>query len=123
MPNTPEYTDRYSPCPACGLRKANLHQEIANVGMGYAVTCWCGARGRVMPTAAEAVQAWEDLSERCALRIPVTLVTRESISGPVDYIPPASEGTLRKEWTALLTSACKEALVREGIQSIKVDRS
>lgn len=59
MPSKPVYSDKYAPCPICRERKATLHREIACVGMGYAVTCWCGVRSKVMNTEEEAVLIWQ----------------------------------------------------------------
>lgn len=193
MPNKPEYTEKYSPCPACGLRKATILEELNNVGVGRAVVCWCGARGRVMPTEEEAVIAWENMPRNDVwtrdmptergwrwMRTPyffspvvVYVIPVDAENAEIHYYDPYRQGftkfsvrkgenvqwssrivrlpaepheitredvqadldlqrvrldddkmtVLRKEWTALLTSAAREALVREGIQSIEINRS
>ena len=193
MPEQPVYIDTYSPCPACGLRKATICQELNNVGIGHVVTCWCGARSRVMPTEEEAVIAWEGMprdgvwtpdmptergwrwmrtpyffspvvvyvipvdAENVELRyydpyrqgftqfnarkgenvqwssrivrLPAEVheITREDVQADLELqrvrLDDDKMSVLRQGWTALLTSAAREALVREGIQSIKIDRS
>ena len=193
MPSIPEYTEKYSPCPACGLRKAALRQELNNVGVGHVVTCWCGAQGRVMPTEEEAVIAWEDMPRNDVwtrdmptergwrwMRTPyffspvvVYVIPVDAESVEIHYYDPYRQGftkfgmhkgenvqwssrvvrlpaepheitradvqadldlqrvrldddkmtVLRKEWTLALTSAAREALLSNGLQSIKIDRS